>query len=233
MVRVLPQPAPCLEEVLQNLGQAPAVAPLLQNQKLPQPGRRLGSAHAPPLRPGGEPVQNAPVVVLRQPPDCPAVRLRRLPGPPQRPADRLHIPGLPLPAGALAVSPLDKLGGALRSAHVLLAPCPDVSPVKGQIAGLRQQLPDQRVGPPPPLQQGGGPVFSSAASRHGAFSSLSCAVALLSSIAEAGKIFNRGSRRSMNWAAAAGPAPGCAGAGAGWRRGTRTARPPPSGERAR
>ena len=174
VVRVLPQPAPRLEEVLQNLGQAPAVAPLLQGQKLPQPGRRLGGAHSPPLRPGGKPVQDSPVVVLRQPPGCPAVRLRRLPGPPQRPADRLHIPGLALPTGAPAVSSLGKLGGALRPAHVLLAPGPDEAPVKGQIAGLRQQLPDQSVGPPPPLQQGGGPVFSSAASRHGAFSSLLC-----------------------------------------------------------
>ena len=33
-------------------------------------------------RSGGEPVQDSPVVVLRQPPGCPTTRLRRLPGPP-------------------------------------------------------------------------------------------------------------------------------------------------------
>ena len=70
---VLPQPGARPEKVLQHAGQLPAVAALLQGQKLAQPGRGLGGAQHLAFGHGGEPVDQRPVVVLRQKPGRGAV----------------------------------------------------------------------------------------------------------------------------------------------------------------
>ena len=122
-------------------------------------------------------------------PDRVLLLLRPLPGQFQGIADRFYILGPPRPLRRLAPLPLGKLGALFRLAHVHLAPGPDRAPIDQKPLRRREELPDQFVGPAPPLQQGGGPIFSTIASRHSTFSSLTV-VRFAVSIAEMGEIFN-------------------------------------------